>query len=87
MDHGTPGQRQFISEEQYRIYYQGKFGLSDKEMAAFMLERKRDQKRYGDAHRRYVVTNIKNKTSAWPAMTTQRKRMSMKQSPSGIADR
>ncbi|MEC8200363.1 MAG: alpha-D-ribose 1-methylphosphonate 5-triphosphate diphosphatase [Pseudomonadota bacterium] len=56
MDH-TPGQRQFISEEQYRIYYQGKFGLSDKEMAAFTLQRKRDQKRYGDAHRRYVVTN------------------------------
>ncbi|MEC8792913.1 MAG: alpha-D-ribose 1-methylphosphonate 5-triphosphate diphosphatase, partial [Pseudomonadota bacterium] len=31
MDH-TPGQRQFVREETYRVYYQGKHGLSDAEM-------------------------------------------------------
>jgi len=60
MDH-TPGQRQFVSEEQYRIYYQGKFGLSDEEMEIFTNERKRDQERYGDDHRRYVVATCKER--------------------------
>ena len=54
MDH-TPGQRQFVSEEKYRFYYQGKFGLSDEEMEDFIENRCRDQKRYGESQRRYVV--------------------------------
>ncbi len=60
MDH-TPGQRQFVSEEQYQIYYQGKFGLTDDEMAAFTQERKRDQQRYGIEHRRYIVSNCQER--------------------------
>lgn len=60
MDH-TPGQRQFVSEAQYRIYYQGKFGLTDEELEAFTDERKRDQQRYGDVHRRYVVATCQER--------------------------
>ena len=54
MDH-TPGQRQFVNESQYRKYYQGKFNLSDTEMERFMHQRRQDQQRYGDVHRRHVV--------------------------------
>jgi alpha-D-ribose 1-methylphosphonate 5-triphosphate diphosphatase len=38
MDH-APGQRQFVSLEAYRIYYQGKKKLSDSEFAAFSERR------------------------------------------------
>jgi len=54
MDH-TPGQRQFVSEDKYRIYYQGKFGMTDAEMDAFIAERKKDQIAHSTDHRRYVV--------------------------------
>ncbi|WP_417692108.1 alpha-D-ribose 1-methylphosphonate 5-triphosphate diphosphatase [Roseibium sp.] len=39
MDH-TPGQRQFVSLDAYRIYYQGKKGFSDEQMDAFIEARK-----------------------------------------------
>jgi len=39
MDH-TPGQRQFADESKYREYYQGKHGMSDMEMDAFVAETK-----------------------------------------------
>ena len=35
MDH-TPGQRQFVAVEKYREYNQGKYGLSDAQMAALI---------------------------------------------------
>jgi alpha-D-ribose 1-methylphosphonate 5-triphosphate diphosphatase len=38
MDH-TPGQRQFTSMATYRIYYQGKTGMSDAEFEAFVARR------------------------------------------------
>jgi len=38
MDH-TPGQRQFVSLDSYRIYYQGKKGFSDAEMDEFIRRR------------------------------------------------
>ncbi|WP_346906371.1 alpha-D-ribose 1-methylphosphonate 5-triphosphate diphosphatase [uncultured Roseibium sp.] len=44
MDH-TPGQRQFVSLDAYKIYYQGKKGFSDAEMEAFIKSR---QARAGD---------------------------------------
>jgi len=44
MDH-TPGQRQFVSLDAYKIYYQGKKGFSDAEMEAFIKAR---QARAGD---------------------------------------
>ncbi|MGB1006180.1 MAG: alpha-D-ribose 1-methylphosphonate 5-triphosphate diphosphatase [Thalassobaculaceae bacterium] len=54
MDH-TPGQRQFVREDTYRVYYQGKHGLSDAEMDAFIHDRKADQEIYSAKHRRYIV--------------------------------
>ena len=54
MDH-TPGQRQFVDENQYRKYYQGKFKLTDHEMATFIEERRKDQVKYGEKHRRLIV--------------------------------
>jgi alpha-D-ribose 1-methylphosphonate 5-triphosphate diphosphatase len=38
MDH-TPGQRQFVSLDAYKIYYQGKKGFSDAEMEEFIMRR------------------------------------------------
>lgn len=55
MDH-TPGQRQFVSLEQYAIYYQGKYKLNDAQLAEFMEARRLDQQMNGDANRRHVVT-------------------------------
>lgn len=60
MDH-TPGQRQFVSEETYRIYYQGKHGFSDEAMDCFTRDRKRDRQIYGDKHRRHVVATCQKR--------------------------
>ena len=54
MDH-TPGQRQFADEERYATYYQGKFNMSDAELAAFIAERKADQERYSARNRAQTV--------------------------------
>ncbi|MCF8468532.1 MAG: alpha-D-ribose 1-methylphosphonate 5-triphosphate diphosphatase [Sneathiella sp.] len=54
MDH-TPGQRQFVSLDAYYTYYQGKYGLSDGEMEAFIASRKQDHARHSHAHRKMVV--------------------------------
>lgn len=54
MDH-TPGQRQFVHEDKYRFYYQGKFGLTDPEMDTFIQEQKAKQARHGTGNRKYVV--------------------------------
>ena len=54
MDH-TPGQRQFVKEEKYRNYYQGKYGMTEQEMDRFIQDRIVEQKEYGEKHRRYVV--------------------------------
>ena len=50
MDH-TPGQRQFVSLDKYREYYQGKYGLSDGQVAALIASRVADQDRYAARHR------------------------------------
>jgi alpha-D-ribose 1-methylphosphonate 5-triphosphate diphosphatase len=54
MDH-TPGQRQFGSVEQYRAYYQGKFGYSDTEMLVLIERRMDDQRRYATVNRRRLA--------------------------------
>lgn len=54
MDH-TPGQRQFVSIDVYRTYYQGKHGLNDREMEIFMEKRLADQKRWSAPNRAHVV--------------------------------
>ena len=54
MDH-TPGQRQYVSLDRYRQFYQGKYGLSDAQMTALIESRLADQVRYSAAHREAVT--------------------------------
>nr|WP_163501371.1 alpha-D-ribose 1-methylphosphonate 5-triphosphate diphosphatase [Halomonas socia] len=54
MDH-APGQRQFVSLEAYRTYYQGKFGISDIEMATFIEQQKDNSARYSSEQRRAIA--------------------------------
>src|SRR3546814_9409079 len=44
MDH-TPGQRQFVNIDKYRVYYQGRWGFSDTEMERFIIDRVEEQKK------------------------------------------
>ena len=57
MDHTGPAA--IRAEETYRVYYQGKHGLSDAEMDAFIHDRKADQETYSAKHRRYIVTRAR----------------------------
>ncbi len=54
MDH-APGQRQFVSLEKYREYYQGKFALSDAQIEALIETRREEQGRFADVHRAAIV--------------------------------
>ena len=54
MDH-TPGQRQFVSLDKYREYYQGKSGLSDAAMGTFIAQRLENHARHAEAGRASVV--------------------------------
>ena len=54
MDH-TPGQRQFVSLDKYREFYQGKYGLSDAQMAALIESRLADQAAYSARHREAIT--------------------------------
>ncbi len=54
MDH-TPGQRQFVREDKYREYYQGKYGLSDTEMETFTRDRKESARLNSDSNRKAIV--------------------------------
>ncbi|HTV87435.1 MAG TPA: alpha-D-ribose 1-methylphosphonate 5-triphosphate diphosphatase [Stellaceae bacterium] len=54
MDH-TPGQRQFASIDKYYEYYQGKFGYSDDEMAAYIAEKTDLNRRFPDPNRRALA--------------------------------
>lgn len=51
MDH-TPGQRQFVSLDAYKIYYQGKKGFSDAEMEAFIRKRQDRASSLAPEHRK-----------------------------------
>ena len=54
MDH-TPGQRQFVTLDQYYVYYQGKFGYNDAQMTELIAKRQADQRLYSDANRRRLA--------------------------------
>lgn len=54
MDH-APGQRQFVSLDAYRIYYQGKKKLSDAEFAAFSDRRIAESAANSDRNRRLIA--------------------------------
>ena len=53
MDH-TPGQRQFTSMATYRIYYQGKTGMSDAEFEAFVERRQARAGELSGANRKVI---------------------------------
>jgi alpha-D-ribose 1-methylphosphonate 5-triphosphate diphosphatase len=54
MDH-TPGQRQFASIPKYYEYYQGKFGYTDAEMAAYVEEKTDLNRRFASANRQKLA--------------------------------
>lgn len=58
MDH-TPGQRQFVSVEKYRLYYQKKYGMADDEFERFLASRREAQAKYSVAHRRAILERAK----------------------------
>jgi len=60
MDH-TPGQRQFASIEKYYEYYQGKFGYSDAEMAAYVAEKTDLNRRFADSNRRRLASLVRER--------------------------
>ena len=59
MDH-TPGERQFVDEAKLKIYYQGKYGLSDSEFDKMVIERKELQAKYSKKHRLEISSMCKN---------------------------
>jgi alpha-D-ribose 1-methylphosphonate 5-triphosphate diphosphatase len=54
MDH-APGQRQFVSFDAYRIYYQGKKKMSDAEFDAFSARRVAESEANSDRNRRRIA--------------------------------
>ncbi|TDB03228.1 alpha-D-ribose 1-methylphosphonate 5-triphosphate diphosphatase [Halomonas marinisediminis] len=54
MDH-APGQRQFVSLEAYRTYYQGKHGLSDEALEAFIEKQLANSARYSSPNRQAIA--------------------------------
>ena len=54
MDH-APGQRQFASLDAYRVYYQGKYGLDDSALEAFIESQLANSSRYSAEHRRAIA--------------------------------
>lgn len=54
MDH-TPGQRQFVSIESFRNYYQTKYKMSDAEFSEFVDVQMAAQVKYSETNRRAVV--------------------------------
>ncbi|MES0883806.1 alpha-D-ribose 1-methylphosphonate 5-triphosphate diphosphatase [Roseibium sp. SCP14] len=53
MDH-TPGQRQFVSLDAYKVYFKGKKGFSDAEMDAFIKRRQEKASALAPEHRRQL---------------------------------
>lgn len=54
MDH-TPGQRQFVNLEKHTEYYKGKFGMSDAEIATYLVNKKAQQERWSAPNRRALI--------------------------------
>jgi len=54
MDH-TPGQRQFTSLDAFRVYYQGKSGMSDGELEALIVKRQAQADKASGLNRRAIA--------------------------------
>ena len=51
----TPGQRQFVDIAKFAEYYQGKYGLTDNELADYMRDLKRAHEEYSPPNRSRLV--------------------------------
>lgn len=60
MDH-TPGQRQFVSFEKYREYYQKKYSLSDAEIEEFTRKQQRAHAEFSDRNRAILVDRSRSR--------------------------
>ena len=60
MDH-TPGQRQFTRLDKYAEYFQGKYGMSDEELARFMDEKRLNQEKYSASNRTAIVERCRER--------------------------
>ncbi len=58
MDH-APGQRQFVSLDKYRLYYQKKYNLNDAQMQVFIEEQTEAAKKHSDRNRKHIVESCK----------------------------
>lgn len=54
MDH-SPGQRQFMDMDKYRVYYQGKYGLSNEKLEEFIVRQRANSQQFSDKHRKSIV--------------------------------
>lgn len=54
MDH-TPGQRQFVDLDKYRVYYQGKYNLSNDEIERFIVRQRRAHERFASGNRASIL--------------------------------
>ena len=60
MDH-TPGQRQFVDLDKHRQYYQGRYGLNDREMDDYVEAKLRLQQEFSGRHRSMVVEALEGR--------------------------
>ncbi len=60
MDH-TPGQRQFTDLDRYKEYYQGKFNMSDEEIAEFIAQRTESHRKHSARNRAAAVALAKER--------------------------
>nr|WP_154324795.1 alpha-D-ribose 1-methylphosphonate 5-triphosphate diphosphatase [Pantoea sp. 201603H] len=63
MDH-SPGQRQYVSREKYRDYYQGKYQLNDVEMAQFEEQQLTLAARWSQPNRLAIAAHCRRKKIA-----------------------
>lgn len=60
MDH-TPGQRQFISLDAFRVYYQGKSGMSDADLEALIARRQAQAETTSQKHRAIIAAQARER--------------------------
>ncbi len=60
MDH-TPGQRQFVDLEKFKVYYMGKRGMTEQEVDDFIAQTRQTQRQYGDHNRKLLVAMSKDR--------------------------
>jgi alpha-D-ribose 1-methylphosphonate 5-triphosphate diphosphatase len=60
MDH-TPGQRQFVDIDKYRLYYQSKHGFDDAEMETFIRERQQEAEKFSAANRQTIAASCRER--------------------------